>query len=303
MSIFVVFVKGANAPRWPAARAGRTSLAEGQKSPDDGENDGGQQVGDLDLFAPHQVEAYAEDEDIAGERQIGKGLFGHDGLNEGGQQRDGSLENGHGDGGKDAALAEGGRHDHDDDQVEYGLGGQSGVVAQGAILNGTHHRHGTDANREGSCDEAAYKAGVAVAAGFALEPLAELLEAAFEVEQFTKERAQREADDHHHSANRFQTRRGDFVHLGKTAGDTDEEHADAVGAHESVLKALGEALAKEQAAQATGENAGYVDNSAQSDHRVDTSLWGWFRHTRERSGTPMSFAMTLHLVMSMKYIF
>ncbi len=67
LSIFVVFVKGDNAPRWPAARAGRTSLAEGQKSPNDGEKDGGQQVGDLDLFAPHQIEANTKDENVAGE--------------------------------------------------------------------------------------------------------------------------------------------------------------------------------------------------------------------------------------------
>lgn len=67
MSIFVVFVNGDNAPPLPAARAGRTLSAKGQKSPNNGENDGGQQVGDLDLFTPHQIEAHAKDEDVAGE--------------------------------------------------------------------------------------------------------------------------------------------------------------------------------------------------------------------------------------------
>lgn len=67
---------------------------------------------------------------------------------------------------------------------------------------------------------------------------------------------------------------GDFVHFGKTAGDADEEHADAVGAHEGILKACFEAFTKEKAAQTAGENAGYVDKSAKSDHRAVSSLRG-----------------------------
>lgn len=251
---------------------GRTLSAEGQKGPDDGENNGGQQVGNLDFFTPHQIEAHAKDEDVAGEGQVGQGLRSHDGFNKGGQQGDGALKNGHGNGGKNASLAEGGGHDHDDDQVKYGLGGQSGVVAQGAILNGAHHSHGSNAYGEGSGDKAAHKAGVAFTAGFALKPLAKLFKAALQIEKFAKERAQREADDHHHSAARFQTQSGDFVHLRKTTGDTDEEHADSVGTHEGILKALGEAFAEEQAAQAAGEDAGHVDKSTESDHARGSSL-------------------------------
>ena len=53
-----------------------------------------------------------------------------------------------------------------------------------------------------------------------------------------------------------------------------KEHADAVGAHEGILKACCEAFAKEKAAQTAGENAGYVDKSAKSDHRAVSSLRG-----------------------------
>ena len=255
----------------PATRDG-SILTEGQKSPNDGKHDGGQQVGDLDLFAPDQIEAHAEDEDVAGEGQIGKSLRRHDGLDEGGQQRDAALKQSHWNSGEDTTLAEGSGHDHDDDQVQYGFGGQRGVVAQGAVLNRTNHRHGADAHREGGGNEAAYKAGVALAAGFAFKPFAELFETAFQVQQLTEERAQREADDHHHSAGGFQTRSCNFVHLGKTAGDADEEHTDAIGAHEGVLKALCETFAEEQAEKSASEDAGYIDKSTESNHTCGSSL-------------------------------
>ena len=82
------------------------------------------------LLVPDEVDADAEDQDRAGEREVARGLRSHDRLQEAGEERHQPLKDRDRDGREDAPFAHRRGHDHDDDRIEDGFCDEQRDVAE-----------------------------------------------------------------------------------------------------------------------------------------------------------------------------
>ena len=78
-----------------------------------------EQVGDLNFFAPDEIESDAEDKYRAYKREVAERGFGHQRTDDPGKRGNTALEYCHGNSREDAALAHTSCHHHNDDKVEY----------------------------------------------------------------------------------------------------------------------------------------------------------------------------------------
>ena len=78
-----------------------------------------EQVGDLNFFAPDEIESDAEDKYRAYKREVAERGFGHQRTDDPGKRGNAALEYCHGNSREDAALAHTSCHHHNDDKVEY----------------------------------------------------------------------------------------------------------------------------------------------------------------------------------------
>lgn len=98
-----------------------------------------------------------------------------------------------------------------------------------AILDGPHHGHGTDADRQRGRDKAFHKHGVLGVSAFDLQPFSEAFKPAFDIDQLSDQAAQHDADDDEHRTTVI------LHHLLKRAGHADEQHRDTAGTVQRLL--------------------------------------------------------------------
>ena len=165
--------------------------------PESGDDEGGEEVRDADVRQAEEVRPDGKDEDVADAAEPGEGVVRHVGSEQSREGKDRALKEPDGDGGEDAALAEGRREKHDDDAVEDALCKEDGRVTEQAVVDRADDRHGADADRERGGDEAVDKPRIARAARDALQPRAERGHARLDVQQLADEPADDEARDHH----------------------------------------------------------------------------------------------------------
>ena len=237
-----------------------------EKRPDDGDDQRGQVVGNLDLLAEGKVHADAEDQHIAHQRETGERGVRHQRTDEGGEHGHQALPDGHGDHGEDGALAHGGGQRHDDDAVENTLGGQDGVVVIQRVVHRSDDRHGADADGEGGGGEAVDEAGIALGMALDLQPLTEALEIVLDAQDFADQAAEAHGDDEHHFAGGAQRAVCDGEHVLECAAGADKDRADAAGLDHDVLIVVLERLAEEKAEQTAQQNERGVDDGTHSDH-------------------------------------
>ena len=132
--------------------------------PESGDDEGGEEVRDADVRQAEEVRPDGKDEDVADAAEPGEGVVRHVGSEQSREGEDRALKEPDGDGGEDAALAEGRREEHDDDAVEDALGKEDGRVTEQAVVDRADDRHGADADRERGGDEAVDKPRIASAA-------------------------------------------------------------------------------------------------------------------------------------------
>ena len=209
-----------------------------KNGPDHGDNQRRQIIGDLDLLAERQIDAHAEDQHIAHDRQAGKRRVRHQRADKGGQHGHQPLPDRHRDDGEHRALAHGGRQRHDDDHVEDALGGQDGVVMIERVVHRTDDRHRADADGEGGGGEAVDEAGVALGMALDFQPFAEALEVALDIEDLADQAAEAHGDHQQHFARGAERAVRDGEHVLECAGCADEDRAHAAGLDHDVLIAI-----------------------------------------------------------------
>ena len=237
-----------------------------EKRPRDGDDQRGQIVGDLDLLAEDEVDADAEDQHIAHQREAGERSVRHQRADKGGEDGHQALPDGHRDHGEHSALAHGGGQRHDDDAVEDALGGQDGVVVIQRVVHRADDRHGADADGEGGGGEAVDEAGIPLGMALDLQPLTEALEIILDAQDFADQAAEAHGDDEHHFARGGQRAVCDGEHVLERAARADENRADTTGLDHDILIALFERLAEEEAQKAAQQHECGVDDCTHSDH-------------------------------------
>ena len=85
-------------------------------------NQGRQHIGHPELGLEGQIAAHAENHHVAQEGQVGDDDGTENRLKQSGADGHTALQNGHGDGGEEGALAVSGGIDDEDDEVQNGLG-------------------------------------------------------------------------------------------------------------------------------------------------------------------------------------
>lgn len=211
--------------------------------PESGDDEGGEEVRDADVRQAEEVRPDGKDEDVADAAEPGEGVVRHVGSEQSREGKDRALKEPDGDGGEDAALAEGRREKHDDDAVEDALCKEDGRVTEQAVVDRADDRHGADADRERGGDEAVDKPRIARADRDALQPRAERGHARLDVQQLADETADDEARDHH-----------------VDAAEPEEHHGERTGAHQGLLHAL-----RDKAAAAEPQDAPERDGSDVGD--------------------------------------
>ena len=183
-----------------------------------------QKVRDPDGLAPNQVDTHAEDQDIAHHRQIHQRRIGHNRLDHQGQGGDASLEDSHGDGGENAALAHRAGHHQNDDKVQHGFGSQDGKVTGKTVFNSAYNGHSANADGERGSDEAVHKPRILAVAGLVFQPKAEPLKKLFNIQDLANQGAQRQATDDQQRLPADQLTTLDLHHTLQSAGNGDEDH-------------------------------------------------------------------------------
>ena len=100
-----------------------------------------------------------------------------------------------------------------------------------------HDSHGTDADGQRCRDKGIGELVVSLAAGFALEPFAQVFDAGFQVYGLADERAKGKRDDEHGSAGGRQCFTVNDEHLLHGAAQSDKQNAQPRRLHERVLDA------------------------------------------------------------------
>ena len=240
--------------------------SDSKEGPDHRDHEGGEIVGDLDALAEGEVDAYAEDEHVANEREAGQRCIVHQRADERGHNGHQALPDGHWDDGEDRPLAHGGRQRHDNDHVEDALGGEDGVVVIQRIVHRTDDRHRADAQREGRGGEALDEERIALGMALDLQPLAEALQILLDGEDLADQAAQAHGDNQQHFAPRAERAAGDDEHLLERACGADEDGTQAASLDHDVLIAVLQGLAEQEAEQTAGEHECGIDDGTQSDH-------------------------------------
>ena len=236
--------------------------------PESGDDEGGEEVRDADVRQAEEVRPDGKDEDVADAAEPGEGAVRHVGSEQSREGKDRALKEPNGDGGEDAALAEGRREKHDDDAVEDALCKEDGRVAEQAVVDRSDDRHGADADRERGGDEAVDKPRIARAARDALQPRAERGHARLDVQQLADETADDEARDYHvDAAERELPVRIGAEHRAQRAAEPEEHHGERTGAHQGLLHALRDKAAAAEPQDAPERDGGDVgDDSDAGEH-------------------------------------
>ena len=237
--------------------------------PEGGDDEGGEEICDADIRQAEEIRPDGKDEDVADAAEPGEGAVRHIGREEARESEDRPLKEPDGDGGEDAALAEGRREEHDDDAVEDALGKEDGWVAEQAVIDRADDRHGADADRERGGDKALDKPRVARAARDAFQPRAERSHVRLDVQQLADETADDEARDHHvDAAERELPIRIGTEHRAQRAAEPEEHHGERTGAHQRLLHALRDKAAAAEPQDAAERDGGDVgDDSDTREHR------------------------------------
>ena len=237
-----------------------------EDAPEHGQHERGQIVGDLHLFAEEEIDADAEDQHVAHQRQAGQRRAGHHGRQQPGEQRHRALPEHERDDRKQRALAQRGGQRHDDDRIEDALGDEQRIVVMDGVVHRADNGHRADADGEGGGGEALDEAGVALAAALDAQPLAEALDVPLDVQDLAEQAAQAQRDDQQHGARRLDAAVRDDQNMLEGAGRADEDGAQPAGLDHDVLIALLERPAEEKAHRAAKQHAGGVDERTQSYH-------------------------------------
>lgn len=144
--------------RCVALRSGsaRTATVPGrlqQHRDEDDQRQAGQQVAELELREPQEVQSDAEDHEPSQSRQVGVQPFREEGRHSGRQEGQPALIEGYRQDGEQDSRPEGAGQEDGGDAVHDALRDeQRGVVAQ-AVLDGSDDAHGADAEEQRRRDE------------------------------------------------------------------------------------------------------------------------------------------------------
>ena len=229
----------------------------------------GQHIGHPELGLECQIAAHAEDHHVAKEGQVGDDGGAEDGSQQTCADGDAALQDSHGDGGEESALAVGGGVNDEDDEVQNGLGEQGGGIAGQTVLNGAHDGHGADADGEGGGDEALDEAAVVAPGGLLLEPCAELFQLAVEVQYLAHEGAQCHGEDHQQRLLDGQAGESAVFHkehVLQGAGGAEKDGAQTHDTHDGLLIAGIHAAAQKQTDGAAAQDGKNIDDGSHSKH-------------------------------------
>ena len=235
------------------------------------EDEGRQHIGHPEFGLEGQIAAHAEDHHVAQEGQVGDDGGAEDGCQQTCADGDAALQDGHGNGREQRALAVGGGVNDEDDEVQNGLGEQGGGISGQTVLNGTHDGHGADADGERGGNETLDKLAVITPGGLFLEPCAELFQLAVKVQHLAREGAQSHGQDHQQSLLDGQIGEGAVFHeehVLQCTRRTDEDGGQTHDAHDGLLIAGVHTAAQEQADGAAAQNGKNIYNGSQSKHSV-----------------------------------
>ncbi len=160
------------------------------------------------------------------------------------------------------------------------------MIAVHPVLNGADYRHSADAYGERGGDERVDKAFVLCAAGFFLQPFAELPEAVFQIDQLADDGAGGKTDRHHDGAFREESAMTDSEHFRHNAADSEEQDSERVRCHQRFLYLRRDAAAREAAAETGGDDGRSIDQRSESRHRCFPP-GGIFCRTEQYYMTPM----------------